>query len=185
MKVDFLNIENQSCLSLEQIDEMKKILSESISENSFELLEDKPNTASMGNFKTVKITGILPFSEYISRNAKQFEIQIISAENKNEKGKMHHSIFDIVKRVVARTRLDGGCPESIFSEFVKDANRESGIGEKKIISYLTKEENAPIVEVKKGGKTFYVSYAVYSRWNKFGWVDNDLLSEIKRSKIKK
>lgn len=186
MKVSFINIENQEQFSLEEVEEIKKRLLENVSGNSFSISEHKPEPTSMGDFNALKMTGIIQLPGESSPHSRQFEIQIVSPFNKNESGRMHHSIYDIGKFIVARTRLDGGCPENIFNEFVKDASRESGISEKKIIYYLTEMKDSPVVRVKKknnkNGESVYMASSVYSRWKEFGWVDGALLSDVERAK---
>ena len=193
MKVPKIRIGNQSFLNEAQMNKLKLSLKE-YSENSLILKESESNPTSSGNYKTIKITGELGSEEFSgSPLAKQFEIQIVDPKDENEKGEGHHSNLDVAKLVTARTRLDGGCPEHIFKEFLRDASRESGMSEKTIENYLTKKgkDGEPPRVVKtyrknargmRVGKPLYVAEPVYSRWDKFDWIDNSLIKEVEDAK---
>lgn len=195
MKVPKIRIGNQSFLNESQMNKLRLSLT-GYSENSLILKESKANPTSSGTYKTIKITGELGSEEFSgSPLAKQFEIQIVDPKDENEKGEGHHSNLDVVKLVVARTRLDGGCPEHIFKEFLKDASRESGMSAKTIEGYITKSREAgkPPRIIKtyrknsKGvnvGRPLYIAHSVYSRWDKFDWIDNSLVEEIETKKAK-
>jgi hypothetical protein len=90
-------------------------------------------------------------------------------------------VYDIVKLITARTRLDGWCPEYVFDEFVKDASLKSGLSEKKIISYLIDGEDAPILKEKREGNKknvwIYKARSVYERWYKIGWIDSSKMTK--------
>lgn len=197
-KTDFLVIENNSLFPEEKNEEIKNLLLGFFYENNFSLSFEKPQTTSMGNFEAFTIKGIFRYPEKhdkffsLSQNARKFEIQLVSPDNKNEKGKMDHYVYDVFKFITARTRLDGGCPENVFYEFVKDASHLSGKSEKKIINYLMEGDEAPIVKVKRESsnknkkfKFIYKSIPVYSRWAKFNWIDFSLKQEIENAKNKK
>ncbi len=212
MNVDRIKIENQSFLDQKQMKQLKnalqnKALQDNFSENQYRLKESEADSTSMGGFKAIKIIGRLDSSEKdtlsstkfsissISPHARQFEIQIVDPANENEKGERNHSIYDVAKLVSARTRLDGGCPEHIFNEFVKDAAEKSGMSEETIIGYLTQQTKtgktpAIVKTYRKNnegvnvGRPLYVARSVYTRWDEFGWIDNSLVSEIDLTKIK-
>ena len=193
MKVQYLTIENISFLPENKFNELSLLLEKSIDKNKFTFINAKSDPTSMGNFETLKITGVLDLSmkkenPKIQKFASQFEIQIVKPFNRNEKGKMAHSVFSVLKLVTARTRLDGSCPEHIFNRFVEEASLKSGISEKKIISYLIEENDSPITKIKKKnnkkGESIYIANSVYSRWKKFNWVDHSLVADIEHSKQK-
>lgn len=197
MGVAYVRISNQSLFSKEDMSELEKLLKNSLEDDSsFKLKDSEATPTSMGDYKSAKILGILQSSEsdvgLKSKHSRQFEIQIVTPDNKNEKGKMHHSIYDVVKLVNARTRLDGGCPEHVFKEFVKDASAESGMSEATIEKYLIEAKNPPIVKIYKKspkgvrtGKPIYVAHSVYTRWDGFGWVDDSLMRDIENAKERK
>jgi|GEM_PF-1548732 len=193
-KTDFLILENNSLFSEEKNKEIKDLLLSSFYENNFSLSFEKPQVTSMGSFEAFTIKGIFKSPEKndkffsLSQNARKFEIQLVAPDNKNEKGRMDHYVYDVFKFITARTRLDGGCPEDVFYDFVKDASNLSGKSEKKIISYLLEGDGAPIIKVKrkdsdKNKKTnfIYKSIPVYSRWAKFGWIDFSLERDTKNA----
>ncbi len=192
MKAGFITVENKSFLSEEQKAKLGEYLSEVLSKNEFMMEEGDSNPTSMGDFEALLIKGILQPVEKdgkfitLAQSARQFEIQLVAPDNKNETGKMDHYTYNVVKFVTARTRLDGACPESVFLEFVKDAAKLSGKSERTIIHNLTETENSPVVKVRKPGKARqeynYVAHSVYSRWNGFGWVDSALFSEVEEAK---
>lgn len=195
MGVVYLEIENQSFFPEDKLNEIRNLITKFLPENKFSLKNDKADSTSMGNFQAFKITGVLNFSNEkedqsntIHKHARQFEIQLVKPFNKNEEGKMDHSVFDVVKFVVARTRLDGGCPENVFDQFVKDASLKSGMSERKIVHYLTELKDSPILKMKKKnnkkGESIYIAHSVYSRWNSFSWVDSGLISDINFAKNK-
>lgn len=195
MGVDRIKIGNQSFLTKEQMGTMQTNLENVISVESFRLKESEANPTSLGKFKTLKITGSLgsSFGEG-SPLAKQFEIQIVDPKDENKKGPNHHSVYEVVKLVTARTRLDGGCPEHIFKKFLADASKDSGMSEDTIERYLfqkgkngkppaivkTFRKNAKDMSV---GRPLYVAHSVYSRWDDLGWVDNSLITEIDLAKL--
>jgi frataxin-like iron-binding protein CyaY len=181
MGVRHFEIENKSFFSQKQKNRVEEILLEFLSRNNFDFKEGVSNPTSMGDFSALVIEGVLEnaiTNKKVSEHVKQFEIQIISKDNVNEKGKNNHNVYDVVKFVNARTRLDGGCPESVFREFVREASYKSGIEEEDIIDFLTQKENSPIDKIRKNNKNIYVAHSVYKRWNGFGWVDGELFSEI-------
>ena len=192
MSVDFVRISNQSFFTKEDMEQLEKSLrKDPENKMDFRLKDSSLDSTSMGDFKSVKILGILQSSESQSKKnySKQFEIQFVTPGNKNEKGKMHHSVYDVVKLVNARTRLDGGCPEHVFEEFVKEASIESGISVATIMKYLLEAKNAPIVKIYKknkagikSGKPSYVAHSVYTRWDEFGWVDDSLIKDVENAK---
>lgn len=193
MNVKYINIENISFLPENKLNELSLLLEKKISKNNFMCKNGKSDPTSMGNFETLKITGVLDLSMInknvdIQKNASQFEIQIVKPFNKNEKGKMDHSVFEVSKLVTARTRLDGGCPEDIFNKFVREASQKSGIGEKKIISYLIGKDDLPVIKMPKKnnrkGESIYIARAVYSRWKKFNWVDHSLVADTEHPREK-
>ena len=150
----------------------------------------KANTTSGGDFQALKILGSMPVrSESGSVVERQFEIQIVLGGNKNEAGKMHHAVYDITRKVLARTRLDGGCPEHVFNEFIAEASKESKISESKIRAYLMGREEDPIVKIgtkdHKRGERSFISYSVYERWRDFGWVDQDFMEKLEHAARKK
>ena len=107
----------------------------------------------------------------VSKNARKFEIQIVSPDNENETGRNHHSVYDVVKLVGARVRLGvGGCSERDFNKYVSDAIADTKESRKKILSYLLEPyEDQESVIFKKGSK--YFARNIYSRLEKFGWVE--------------
>jgi hypothetical protein len=192
MGVKFMNIENQNYFSGARAKNMENKLTKILPPNTFSFYTDKGNLTSMGGYQALKITGIIQVFEEkngksiaknLSPHARQFEIQIVHPDNENEKGKGHHSIYNVARLVAARTRLDGSCPGDVFNEFVKDAHEKSGEDVKDIISYLTEDIGAPIVvRRKKDSKLSYIAHSVYLRWNGFGWVDSSLFKEIDDAK---
>ncbi|MEK7471183.1 MAG: hypothetical protein AAB623_00840 [Patescibacteria group bacterium] len=168
MKAMDIKIENKSFFSTQQI---KKF-----SENLKALLSnEKPNPLSGGKFEALFIIGKL----HSSSHGGQFEIQLVDLDNKNEEGEMHHDKYDVVKLITARTRLDGGCPESVFEKFISDAHVKSGISLKEIKYDLIEKPGAPIVKKrKKNGTYIYIADSVYQRWHEFKWVDESLYEEI-------
>ncbi len=196
MNVKNLTIENMSFIPKNKLDEIIEAIQKQTPNIKFTIKNNESNPASMGEFEAITITGALDISKVgkipdAHRHSRQFEIQIVKTSNRNEKGKMGHEIFDVSKLVSARTRLDGGCPERVFNEFVKDASYKSGISENKIIRYLTESKNPPIIKIKKKnnrkGESLYIANSVYDRWNnfnEFSWVDNKLISDINYSKNK-
>lgn len=186
MKVKHLTVENLSLLP-ETIIESTTSLLDKDTKLKIKIKNAKSDPTSMGDFKAIKITGVLDTSQYEEghSHASQFEIQIVTPFNKNEKGKMDHSVFDVSKLVSARTRLDGGCPEHIFKQLVRDASIKSKKDEKTIIDHLIKSN---IIRMKKKnnkkGESLYITSAVYDRWNEFAWVDDKLMSEINYSRNK-
>ena len=186
MGVATLEIENHSFFGEDELTEINESITNILSFDKFKLtnLEGKSNSTSVGSFKALKITGKLKGKN--NEHARQFEIQLVEPNNKNEKGKMNHSVYDVLKLVTARTRLDGGCPENIFLEFAKEAGYKSGFSEEKIKHYLIEAEDAPVLKVsKRNCKPIYVARSVYSRWNSFNWADPSLMSDIEFSGKKK
>jgi hypothetical protein len=192
MKVHHLKIENKSLFSKEQMEKIKnELLPKVISTQNFELVDGKSEATTMGNFVALSIKGILNEDHVVvssvSKHARQFEIQIVLPDNKNETGQMNHYVYDISKFVAARTRLDGGCPEYVFNEFVKEAEAKSGIRKEDIIDYLLKSKDgieAPVVKIKKNDKKWeYIAHSVYSRWDDFGFVGSSKISEIEKAKV--
>ena len=191
-KTNFLSIGNQSYLSEQEMKKLEKNLLQIIPKDSFSIKKETANPTSMGSFRDLKIKGILKSpgksNKFISLavHARQFEIQFVEPNNKNDKGRLNHEVYDVIKFVNARTRLDGGCPEKVFEDFVRDASKKSDISEEKIKKYLLEEKNAPILKMKKknrkGKEYYYIAHYVYSRWNGFGWVDKELYSEIEMEK---
>ena len=182
MGVDYVTIENSGYLSPKQEKKLNRSLSEVFPKKNFAFISEKANAQSMGNFSVLKIKGVLSSHHNISKHAQQFEIQLVIPSNKNEEGKMHHSVYDVVKLVSARTRLDGFCPEDVFENFIEDAAMESGMSEKEIKTYLLDTNNAPIVKVRRNNRNFYVAHSVYARWNSFGWVDEKVFTEIEAAR---
>lgn len=191
MGVSFINIENDNFFSQDEIKRVEKKMLKALSPKKFSFSSQKGNAATMGKFVALKITGIVATHGLAennklnpSKHARQFEIQLVPPNNKNEEGKMNHYIYDVVKLVSARTRLDGGCGENAFNQFVLDATEASGISAEKIKHYLLEADGAPIVKIKKkNGGGVYVAHSVYARWNGFGWVDSELFEEIDASKM--
>ncbi|MEI6281074.1 MAG: hypothetical protein WCP17_03720 [bacterium] len=110
---------------------------------------------------------------------KQFEIQIVLEDNKNEEGGMHHDIYDIKKKVIACTRLSGGCSAQQLLEFAEEALTNSALDEKEIRKELLEGKNAPIVRIKRrGGPEIYVAREVYQRWDGFNWIDRELADAV-------
>ncbi len=190
-RVDSLEMENHSFLSPEEMFELRKILGDNFPNTKFILKDEIHSVGSMGGVEDFRIKGTLQPLEkkkFISMtpHARQFEIQFVEPNNKNEKGKRNHEIYDLVKFVTARTRLDGGCPAGVFDEFVKDASVKSGISEKNIRNFVLNTENCPILKMKKKNERgyYYIAHSVYSRWDGFKWVDPTLSSEIEKEKLK-
>ena len=192
MNVRPIRVENKSFFTEGQMKNLEERLYKNFSPNNLKFVEGRSSSTSMGDFVGVAIKGQLDKDSVVtsvSKHARQFEIQLVSPDNENEKGRNHHSVYDVVKFITARTRLDGGCPENIFNEFVKDASRESGMSEKEINGYLLdsyKGKEPPVVKMKKNNnkhsENIYVSHNVYSRWNEFDWVDVSLVSDINKAK---
>ncbi|MFA6177773.1 MAG: hypothetical protein WC694_02690 [Candidatus Paceibacterota bacterium] len=161
MKATDIKIENKSFFSTSQI---KKLVG-----------KIKISNTKDEKFQALVITGKL----HKDSHGGQFEMQLVDPNNKNEEGGMHHAIYDVKKFVNARTRLDGGCPEDVFEEFVKDAHIKSGISVKDIKHELIEESDAPIIKKrKKNGKCIYVTDKVYKRWYNFKWVEESLFKDI-------
>jgi len=167
MKVTNIKIENKSFFSAQQIKKLPKNLNI--------LGDDKSNPLTGGKFEALFIRGKL----HSSSHGGQFEIQLVDPDNKNEVDDMDHDTYCVKKFVTARTRLDGGCPQDVFEEFVKDAHIKSGISIKKIKHDLLDVPDAAIFKkIKKNGKYVYFSHAIYKRWAEFKWIDESLYSEI-------
>ena len=210
MKIEgIIEIENKSFLGKKEVNELARRLIETGKEikkerrtssgdtftpkEGFIISEKKSkgsNPASAGDFKALLLKGSLRFSdkdetltfESISSHARQFEIQLVLPDDKNEAGEGNHHIYEAKKCIIARTRLDGWCPKSAFDEFVKDAAEKSGLDPKQIRYFLIEKPNADFVEMKKNGKLIYLAFSVYERWRKLGFVDNDTFSEIERAR---
>ncbi|MFA6257629.1 MAG: hypothetical protein WC671_01310 [Candidatus Paceibacterota bacterium] len=162
IKATDIKIENKSFFSTAQIKKMVGNIKIS-------------NGSKNEKFQALVITGKLHDDSY----GGQFEMQLVDPDNKNEEGGMHHAIYDVKKFVNARTRLDGGCPEDVFEEFVKDAHIKSGISIKEIKNELIEEHDAPIIKKrKKNGKCIYITDKVYRRWHNFKWVEESLFKDI-------
>ncbi len=172
----------------DEINKKRKDLSEDSSEQEggFVLSEEKHNSASAGDFKTLVIKGNLQFSEdetlnskSISSHARQFEIQLVPQDDKNEEGENNHYIYDVKKYIIAITRLDGWCSKEAFDEFIRDAAIKSGLESEKIRYFLVDKHKAPIVEIIKEGKdnkkqkAVYVAFSVYERWKKASLISED------------
>lgn len=193
-KTNFLEIENMSFFPEEETKKIKNLLLGFLPENSFSISFSKPESTSMGTFEAFVIKGILNSPKEsdkffsLSQNARRFEIQLVSPYNRNERGKMQHDKFDVLKYVIARTRLNGACPEDVFGEFVKDASDKSGISEKTILRDLLEGKDPPIVRIKKKNSkragSLYIARVIYSRWDTFNWVDDSLISDIEFAKNK-
>lgn len=109
----------------------------------------------------------------------QFEIQIVLADNKNEEGALHHNIFDVRKKIMACTRLSGGCSRVQLDKFIEVALYDPTLDKKLIEDTLLKGYNAPIVRLKTNdGKEIFVDREVYQRWNGLKWVDGPLADRI-------
>ncbi len=164
----------------------------------FDLTDHTPNTNS-GDFEVLKIVGSLNFPDdyrsllfrdrkgkikppkEISKHAFQFEIQLVSPDNKNEAGKNDHDVYNVKKYIEARTRLDGWCPKSAFDAFIQGAVKEN-LDAKTIEGYLLQKQgdaDAPVVELGKGNKAVYLSFSVYERWRKLGMITQDRFDKIK------
>lgn len=171
MKATDIKIQNKYFFSKQQI---KKML------HTFKVLdEDKLNSLAGVKFEALVIKGNL----HSSSHGGQFEIQLVDPDNKNEEGEMEHNIYDIVKFVTARTRLDGGCPEHVFEKFIDDAHIKSGKSIKEIKYNLLERPGAPIVKKRKNNNKYvYIAYSIYQRWNEFNWVDKSLFSEIQKAR---
>ncbi len=187
MKVGIVNMENQSFFTEEEMEKFTISLEKTVPDNGFNIKNESPNAASGKEFQVFKLTGILKqipnsSAESNSQHARQFEMQFVVPGNANEKGAMDHSIYTVAKLVAARTRLDGGCPEEAFMEFVQDAHEKSRKPVESIIHYLTEypsPDEARIAKIKKqNGKFLFVSRSVYERWQNFGFVDSKFVKEM-------
>ena len=193
-----IKIENSAFFSVEEeqilIGNLEKIpLNEGVINNYFIKENDKNPTSAEGR-EEIKMTGELPSpkeGKFISlaQPARQFEIIIEAPENKNEKGERKHPFFDLRKFVLARTRLDGFCTEEAFMAFVQDASKETGKKIPDIVKMMLNSEKNPIVALERNirGKKdyFYLSPAVYKRWQSFDrFVDSAMFSSIKKAQEK-
>ena len=198
MGVGFVKIGNQNYFSKKKSKEVKEYLTKTLSAKNFIFSDTKPDSTSMGNFQALKITGTIQVSEKsenlkdaktLSPFARKFEIQIVHPENENEKGRNNHNIFEVVKLVTARTRLDGGCPEDVFEQYVADAHVKSGESQRERIpvtsikKYLLEGSEAPLVKMPRGnGRFLYIAHPVYSRWYQLGLLDETLFEDIRNAK---
>ena len=89
----------------------------------------------------------------------------------------------ILENTMSNTRMD---IQGVFDKFVKEASRESGISEKKIIYFLTEVGDEPIVKLKKKnnkkGESVYMASSDPPPPPPFGFVDGSLVSDIERAK---
>ncbi|MCF7833962.1 MAG: hypothetical protein K9L98_01590 [Candidatus Pacebacteria bacterium] len=133
------------------------------------------NATSQGEYKAIVITGIVSAKNLGGglKKDKRFEIQIVTPDNKNNKKGMNHAIYDLAKKVSARTRLDGGCPANVYEKFIQEASVESGMSVNNV-----KECIKGIIKIKVKHKKpyfYYISEDIYKRKNNFGFVDDFFL----------
>jgi hypothetical protein len=198
-------IENSSYLAPKQMNTLTQQLSEKFPDGGFSFVADHPDATSSGNFKVLKLKGIMNFSDKdasivlenhehkgagakhlteISAHARVFEIQFVVSGNKNEEDEGNHYVYDAKKFVTARTRLDGWCPKKALEAFVEEAAQKSGISSAKIKHFLLGGDKAPIVEIEKNGRLSYVAFSTYERWKRLGHISNEHFAEIEAARIK-
>lgn len=134
-----LSFINENLYPPKEWDEMQKKLSHpDIKRVRFE--RKKPNTTSAGTFVTLKITGTLSVPVAGQKNnslvRRPFELQVVARENKNDKKGLNHHIYDVMKEVSVMTRLVGGCADTIFDTYVKEAAQRSKFTEEHIREQL-------------------------------------------------
>ena len=200
MKMDRVDIQNESYLTRKQMNKLKDELSRRFPPDSFNLYDGKPNRVSAGSFQVLKIKGTLEFSDEdaalvfrdqegtpklpmdVSIHARAFEIQLVMPENKNEEEESNHNIYDAKKYIAARTRLDGWCPQSAFDEIVEEAYRKSNISPTNIRHYLLGKPYSPVIEVREDGKLKYYALSVCERLKELGFMSKARLAELEAAR---
>ena len=161
-KIVNLKLENKNILSPASVREAQK-------------MGIKIETVKKKGFEGLIIKGGLGSKE----PNRQFEIQIVLANNRNEEGGMHHDIYDIKKKVAACTRLSGGCSRAQVMEFINEALYNPLLDIEEIKRELFKGPDSPIVRIKRRGEQeVFAAREVYQRWNGFKWVDKGLADAV-------
>lgn len=122
------------------------------------------NPLSADSFQTVNITGtiVVPGANTSAGSpTRQFEIQIVEPENKNEKGLASHVVYELKKHIVVMTRLFGGCSELWLIDRAKKITHNDNARVKNIIEGLQKIKF--LIRLPNTHRV-YAAASVYRRW---------------------
>ncbi len=137
--------------------------------------DDKKNRLSNEKFQAAKILGKVELPENAQKENKDemiernFEIQVVLTNNKNETGLAQHKIYKRAQKLALFSRLFGSFSEKYLDLICQEASEESGLSKEKIKEYF--EENFLVRIKTKGSKTKvkkYVAKSQAERWLKAG-----------------
>lgn len=179
--------ENTGLLDFDEINEIKLGESEQLSDHKSEsiCIKEDYNAYSNKNFKAFKINGQLtvPMKGDVNgmKMRRQFEIQIVLANNDNETGFSNHIIYEAAKKLSVVTRLAGSFTEDYLEIICNEASEESGISAEKIRKYM--KDNF-LIEIDGNGSNIkkYASKKNVKRFLTAGIFAEDY---IKKKRIKK
>lgn len=117
----------------------------------------KKNTTSNKNFRTIKLIGKIKLPKNGKENNVRvnrfYEVQIVVANNKNERGMTNHSVYKAVQKLSVFTRLFGSFTEHYLCLISKEANRETGLNEDDIKEYIKANFLSVIIPSNKAKKS--------------------------------
>ncbi len=152
-------------------DFLPKIKSKDVS--CLEPSKNKENKLSNRNFQAAKLLGKIKLPEKAGKGNKMirrnFEIQVVLTNNKNETGLAQHKIYKRTQKLALFSRLFGSFNEKYLDLICQEASEESGLSKEKIKEYF--EENFLVRIQAKGSKTKvkkYVAKSQVERWLKAG-----------------
>ncbi|MFZ2593229.1 MAG: hypothetical protein WAX38_00450 [Minisyncoccia bacterium] len=144
--------------------------------------DSQANSTSSGDYRALKIEGYIAIplngDEKERTVRRRFEIQIVPKINNHKKIKVHHDVYDVIKKVTARTRLDGACPYTVFEEFCREAGRKSGFDFENVLKELLGDLR--LTYAKRKNRIF--ANDVYDRWLAIGWIDEALYTDLIRTR---
>lgn len=146
-------LQNVEFLDEEKIKELKYIFDQQ--ELDIPIVSKK-NTTSNKNFRTIKLRGKIKLPKNGKKDnvrvSRSYEVQIVVANNENERGMADHSIYKAVQKLSAFTRLFGSFTERYLCLISKEANRETGLNEDDVKEYIKNNFLSEIIPNKKAKK---------------------------------
>jgi hypothetical protein len=140
--------------------------------------EKQENPSSSPDYKCVKIRGKIRIPENGKEGnlilPRDFEVQMVPTDNKNETGLNQNKIYKRVQKLSLFTRLFGSFSEEYLNRICQEASEASGISTSRIKDHIIRHYLAKLVPSPESTKIKYVSYDQFQRWEKAGIIPSGI-----------
>lgn len=170
------------------IDEKDSEFFDKLKSNNITFLQEG-NPSTHKDFSSAKLRGAIKVPQNGKKDNmtlyRNFEIQIVPTDSKNETGLVQNPIYKRIQKLSLFTRLFGTFNEEFLNAMCQEASDETSISKEKIKRYIIQRS---LVRVSSSTSKIikYISFDQFSRWEKAGLIPPEfIINKNDRKKFEK